>query len=202
MLRIETLNRKRIKTIRGEKIVDLTDQTINFKNTPRIQRSILVSEDLAMRIDSISRIVYGNANNIDFLMKFNDYSNPFAIDEGDIFLVPDENDIREMFIDPRLDEEEDNVRNELLNPNKFNKKDKARLEYLKQKAKDAKTQSPSDDPTLTTVTSTDSTEEIEIKDGKIIFGGNVVSSLKDCPIPVSRASLKAKLLANKIFRGE
>ena len=199
MLDIETLRRKREIIVRGEKIVDLTPAVIEYKDTPVIDRSVIVESDVVMRPDIIARIVYGNANRLDYLMKFNDFSNPFAIDEGDIFLVPDENHMREQFIDPRVEEETEDLRNELLDPNKLNRKDQNRLDYLKQKALDAKATAPSATP-LPPVFAEPGTDEIEVKDGKLIFGGNVVASLEDCPEPLSRASIKAKLLANKIFR--
>jgi hypothetical protein len=194
MLRIETLSRKSKLVVRDEEIVDLTKASIKYKNTPRIKRSIIISDDLVMRPDAVARIVYGSANMLDYLLKFNDISNPFAIDSGDILLIPNEDDMRDQFIDAVPEENKDDLRIKLLDPSKFNKKDQARLDYIKKKTKDKKNPLP---PNF----ATQGTNEISVKDGKIVFGDNVTGNASNCPEPVSRASLKSKLLANKIFRG-
>jgi len=49
----------------------------------------LVGKDEAMRPDLITQQMYGYLSPIETVLKFNNVSNPFAIDEGDVFTTWD-----------------------------------------------------------------------------------------------------------------
>ena len=80
----------------------------------------------------------------------------------------------------------------MFDPAKLTKKDQKRLEYIKKKS-EGQTNLP---PNF----AEPGTNEITIKEGKVIFGDNVVVTKTDCAEPLSRAKVKARLLENKIFK--
>ena len=74
----------------GEKVRDLTQSIFEMKNRNYIAYNVYkVPKEYRMRPDLISQSVYNDSAYAEFILKFNGYSNPFSIDEGDIILIPD-----------------------------------------------------------------------------------------------------------------
>ena len=197
MLYIETLLKKRyITKPNGDTIIDLTFSSLNTDvENPTEVSIIMVSEDLAMRPDLISKAVYGDDSKLDYLLKYNNISNPFSLNTGDILIIPDPFKMAKMFVMPEAD-----VLTDLsTNIKQFNyidpktKKDSKRLELLQLKSQNKELLPPN--------INREGDTNIKYKDGKIIFGEDVTNINKaNCPETLTRARVKEKLLNNQIFK--
>jgi len=196
MIKLDSLIKKPEFEKDGEKIMDLTVTTVKFK-TIEVDGTVIISEDLQMRPDLMSRIVYGNTNKFDLILKFNGVSNPFSLSEGQILLTGNELEMTNSYVTPASAASKD-IRERFFDPNRLSKKDTKRLEYIKNKSKDIANKSVTNlPPNFAEVGS----QEISIKDGKVIFGNDVVGKNKEnCQETQSRAAVKAKLIQNKIFK--
>ena len=72
----------------GENIVDLTYPSVRYNYDPEIVGLVVMNIQMEMRPDLVSRAGYGSTDLWDMILKYNGYSNPFAICKDDIFLVP------------------------------------------------------------------------------------------------------------------
>jgi hypothetical protein len=87
----------------------------------------VVSPEDEMRIDLISKSMYGDANQCDFILDVNDIDNPLNIMAGDILIYPEFATIQEYRIQVV---DNNNARALLLNANKSSRKDDARKKYV------------------------------------------------------------------------
>jgi hypothetical protein len=182
----------------GTEIIDLTQQSLDIKQTQPMTNFVLVNEETSMRIDAISQIALSSIIHTEKMLKFNDISNPFIVDVGDILFVPDlvyaninmktgsgtdtqKFDIRNQYIDPEKDAK--------LDPTlgKFDKRN------MPKKADPTKTAPPLP-PNFANI----GDREIEIKGGKIYFGPNVSKNGNECEEPLSKSEFLAKLIKNRI----
>lgn len=70
-------------------VLDLTTKSIEFGiNTVLFEKLIKVSETGEMRPDLISLGATDSVKNADVIMKYNEISNPFSIQEGDVIYIP------------------------------------------------------------------------------------------------------------------
>jgi len=74
----------------GEKIRDLTQGVFELKNRNYVAYNLYkVPKEYVMRPDLISQSVYNDSVYAEIILKYNEISNPFSINEGDIILIPD-----------------------------------------------------------------------------------------------------------------
>lgn len=106
-------------------LYDLSKRTHNWGlQTPRLSYIVETSDE--MRIDQICFKIYGNTDNIGFLLNYNNIDNPLNIKEGDqIFYVPE--DIIDSY---KLQETLFGSSVEIELPNRTTRKDKSRESYL------------------------------------------------------------------------
>lgn len=79
-------------------IWDLTQASITFENVnSQLKTFVVVSEYFQMRPDLISLLNFGDQGKVGSLLKYNGISNPFAIKEGDVLLIPTQETVQEMF---------------------------------------------------------------------------------------------------------
>ncbi len=199
MLSLETLFKKPNTTVDGESIVDLTASTFSFGRSVSIIGSGIVSSDLEMRPDLVAQIYYGDDSKLDYILKFNGISNPFSLEAGTVLLIGDMKDMQQNFIKGDNNDPEKKVidiRKKFFDENRLSKKDVKRLELIKKKS-DAEGNNAS---LLPPNFAEEGSKEIKVKDGIVIFGGDVVSNADSCKDAVhSRARVKEKLLQKKIF---
>lgn len=69
-------------------IIDLTFSTIKNPNFAFVDM-IRCTADQEMRPDLIAQLAFNTLDRMEELLKSNDVSNPFSIEAGDVFLVPD-----------------------------------------------------------------------------------------------------------------
>jgi hypothetical protein len=201
MLSISTLYKKP-ETVNqnGEGVVDLTAATFVYNTDVVITGSGMVSDELEMRVDLVAKIYYGDVSKLDFICKFNGISNPFSLEAGTILLIGDKNGMEANFTNPTgkqtSDAKQADIRAKFFDANRLSKKDVKRLELVKKKSAEFANAASNLPPNMAPVGSL----EMKSKDGVVIFGGDVVANKDNCPTPLSRAVVKAKLLEQKTFK--
>lgn len=206
MLLIETLRNKSDILVNNELIKDMTAKSVEYNGDYLVSHSVIVDDDLVMRPDLLAKFYYKNSNKLDYLLKFNGISNPFSLNSGDIILIPYEEDMKVAMkpktsanagTDKNPSTTQSEVAKKFFDPNRLSKKDQKRLEYLKEKA--AQFQNPSGN-NLPPNFAEPGAQELTVKDGKVVFGADVVATKDNCPDPLSKARAKQKLLERAIFK--
>lgn len=106
---------------------DLTERTYKFYNTYDVS-VYEVEPDKEMRMDLISYMLYKTTDYVDFLLKYNNISNPLNIKSGDkIYYVVTEDTIDFFRAFPK---DNQNVAPKLVNPNKSTRRDQNRQKYV------------------------------------------------------------------------
>jgi len=193
MLNFRTiLNKKTFTKLNGDVVVDLIRRSVSFlgiKTNSGV--NYRVTNETAMRSDLISKYYYQDSSACDLLLKYNGYSNPFAIDVNDIIRIPETSALSNFGKDGaalEIGKPRKKKLTSLFQPT--TKKDKARINFLIKKAGVGTAPIP---PNIAI------TNGVTISNGKIIFGTDVTNIKKeDCPEPISRTKLKESLLKNKI----
>lgn len=107
-----TIDKKTIITIDGDKVVDLTESCFNDIKSENIIYTIKrVPYNMIMRMDLISLAQYDTDEYTDLLLKYNDISNPFTLNHNDIIYIPSI----------------ETITNDLATPTEVNRKDNAKL---------------------------------------------------------------------------
>lgn len=193
MLNLKTLlNKQSFTKLNGDKVVDLVRRSVSFLGI-RLNSGITyqVTDESAMRADLIANYYYQDSSNCDLLLKYNGYSNPFAIDINDVIRIP-ETATLSSYGEPgsllEIGKPRKKKATTVFQPT--TKQDKRRLAFLIKKAGVGTAPIP---PNIAI------TNGVTISNGKIIFGTDVTNIKKeDCPEPISRTKLKESLLKNKI----
>jgi len=211
MISIDVLRNKPVFVIpdvtgetNGTPIIDLSAASLNFAVPLNVISTAVIPTEQQMRPDLTALSYFGDSSKLDYVCKFNGISNPFSLEAGTIILICDQFEFATTFVsNPNIDSESASVSNQDLrtsffDPNRLTKKDATRLAYIQKKA--ANTAQPSA-TNLPPPFSQPNATEIQIANGKIVFGGQVVATNKnDCPTTMTRAAVKAKLLQNSIFK--
>ena len=197
-----TQDSKPIITVKdGVQIVDFLIKDIMQSNvvsdTPIITDYFLVTEEDAMRPDTISQKMYGGLTNIEGILKFNNISNPFSIDVNDILYVYDVPSMNKKLRGTRnaTKNERDDVRNQYLTPEKKSTADP--------QLKDFDNRNDARKPVEKRVTlppnyANFGDTEVQVKNGKIVFGGNVTKQYPDCEQPLSKSEFISRLIKNRL----
>ena len=191
-----------IKDKSGTEIVNFIEKDMiatQLGYRPIIIDYYLVTADDSMRADLITQKMYGYLTAIEGVLKFNGISNPFCIEEGDVlytFDVPSMNanmrtgntnttqinDIRDQYITP---EKKSTVDPALRS---FDKRDTPR------KPNPAKGNQPALPPNYAAFGDT----ELQVRNGKIVFGPNVTKQDEDCDKPLSKSEFISRLIKNRL----
>lgn len=198
MLNIKTLNIKKYFTKRDKtKVLDLTQASLVYKFQVSYERVIFITEEFVMRPDLISETVYGNGNMLDYILKYNEISNPFSIFEGQYLFIPNRDEMDSQFVTDSNDETDtdDAIKTE-PSDNRYPSDDN-RSGYL-DKIKDGRLNRNIPVETTAPNTVDDGQSNIVFKKNKIIFGGNVTDqTIDDCPELSTKARVKEALLSNR-----
>lgn len=192
MLQLKTLaNKLSFTKPNGDVVIDLIRRAVSFLNIRSgVGTPYIVTTDTAMRPDLIAYQFYGDSSYVDLLLKYNGYSNPFAIDVNDFFRIPDSSILSKFGGQPVLSDlssARKKQANVVLTPK--TKKDKIRTDYLLKKNNAA--------PPIPPNVALDN--GVKVSNGKIVFGSDVTNVKKeDCPDPISRTKLKETLIKNRI----
>lgn len=133
-MNFQILNKKQLI---GNKL-RMTEPIIIFNNNVKTIATHTVTADEIGRIDLIANAYYRNINKAEFILKYNNISNPFSINEGDVLLIPDDRLplVKWKRVNPMASEEisELNIRDQFVNSKRLSERDAKRIEYLKRKA--------------------------------------------------------------------
>jgi hypothetical protein len=190
---LNSLNKKKTTTsdYESENKVIMTEPTMLFPDFVRVDKTFVVDEYYAGRIDLISLNLYNNANYGDQLLKFNGISNPFSIGIGDILDVPPIDVLLKQWKKPGIGVKEANVvRDKFIDTKRLPTKDQNRLDYLKRKA--AEKPNGAKEILPPNVLKSDQTNVV-IQNGETLVGN---------ALPTTRDRTSALLTSNKAFEGE
>lgn len=81
-------NKSKVTDENNNEIVDLTDSNLKTSEFSYIS-STIISNEMQMRPDKLSYVIFGMTSDIGRLLKANHISNPFSICSGDLMLIPD-----------------------------------------------------------------------------------------------------------------
>ncbi len=160
----------------------------------------LVTEDTAMRPDLITHKMYGYMDPLERVLKFNNVSNPFAIDEGDVFTVWDlpSTDSRIKPLSNNSTQRED-IRKQYMTPEKKSTVDPRLQDF------DKRTQAAKPDPSkgknapaLPPNLADFGDQEIQLVNGKLVLGGAVSASGQESQDPISKSEFVAKMIKQRI----
>jgi len=127
------------KSIQNKKIKDgklrITEPVVLFpKNTPVIAVHEVTSDEIC-RIDMISIKYFNIADYAELILKFNNISNPFSINEGDVLDIPSRDIVfRAWKTIKEKGDTKDSIKDQFVNSKRLTIKDAKRAEYLKKKA--------------------------------------------------------------------
>lgn len=133
-MNFQILNKKQLI---GNKL-RMTEPVIIFNNNVKTIATHTVTADQIGRIDLIANAYYRNLDKAELILKYNNISNPFSINEGDILLIPDDRLplVKWKRVNPMASDEisELNIRDQFINSKRLTERDAKRVEYLKRKA--------------------------------------------------------------------
>jgi hypothetical protein len=111
-------------------IWDLTRSSVSYlQNNMEIDTLYIVTEYYQMRPDIIASMKYGDAGKMGSLLKFNNISNPFAINTGTFLIVPAPKSIEDTFNLKKLINQESGTSNTNTNPNEVFKKNQEQKKF-------------------------------------------------------------------------
>lgn len=189
-----------IKDSAGNQYIDFLQRDITVNDPSIMPRGInyfLVTDETSMRIDLISKKMYGNMDFIEKILKFNDICNPLAINAGDLLVVFDPISINRNMRDVNnLKEKIMDIRKQYISPEKGSKVDPRLKEFDKRNKKPAETTAKEN--TLPPNYAEFGDQEIQLRNGKLYFGANVTKSKEACEEPISKSEFLARLVKNRL----
>ena len=152
-LRMINLKRKITKeNYFGEKktVTDLTEPTLKPDYSSlkfQVARTIQVTDEYAMRPDLISFWAYGTDLYTDIILKANGISNPFSVNSGDFLLIPDLQNFKNFYKNPKRSKKAiEEVKRSYIDKERFSKPTEERLKKLEALANSKKNGSPTITP--------------------------------------------------------
>lgn len=134
-MEFNTLTKKKL-SVNSDKII-MTSPTVIFSNLTETVAEHTVAEDEIGRIDLISLKYYKDANYADYILKWNNISNPFSINLGDVLLIPQNNAVLSIVSPIKMVQRSTNeisIRDQFIDTKRLPIKDANRIEYLQRKA--------------------------------------------------------------------
>ncbi len=120
----------------SSKIVFTTPTVVFIKETETIAEHIVTDDEIG-RIDLISLKYYRDANFADYILKWNNISNPFSINLGDVLNIPQNTAILAVINPIKMVQKSTDaisIRDQFIDTKRLPIKDAKRIEYLQRKA--------------------------------------------------------------------
>lgn len=192
------LNNKPIWTKEnGEQLIDLTKQNFNPSRNPIIIDYLVTTKDMQGRPDVISYVAYNNIEYTAMALKQNNYSNPFAIDNGEIFIFQDLGELDKQTINSEKETNIENFRSQYIDPSKMTSKDQE-LDRFSKREKPKTRRDGTGDAGLPPNIANIGDKEFTVRGGKVIFGEDVTNNAEVCDEPLSKTELINRLIKNKL----
>ena len=150
--------------------IRMTQPTLMFQPDINIIDLHVVQSNEVCRVDLIALKYYKDAMYSDYILKYNGISNPFSINEGDVLVIPfnEETTLKVLpFKSISANEDKLSIRDQFINTKRLSKKDAKRVEYLKRKALEKKNGSSEALPP--NIKKKSDNPNIEIGNGQIII---------------------------------
>jgi hypothetical protein len=130
-----------MKSIDNKKVKNnklrLTEPCVLFNENVKTMTVYTVHADEVGRIDLIADRVYNNTTYSEQILKFNNISNPFSINEGDVLNIPYTDLPFKNWKTIKPQDKSDSshpIKDQFMDSKRLTVKDQNRIEYLKQKA--------------------------------------------------------------------
>jgi hypothetical protein len=120
----------------SSKIVFTAPTVVFIKETETIAEHIVTDDEIG-RIDLISLKYYRDANFADYILKWNNISNPFSINLGDVLNIPQNTAILAVINPIKMVQKSTDaisIRDQFIDTKRLPIKDAKRIEYLQRKA--------------------------------------------------------------------
>jgi hypothetical protein len=200
MLSIDIIESKpfRIDPKTNENVLDLVSQSWIVKGANfSIKNIAIVSDETEMRPDLVSLVYNGSHGSMGSLLKINNISNPLSVFSGELLVVPGEQLKKDLFDQGKQITNQKSkarsFRRELQE--KISKISEDRIEYLNSKNISNLSQQPLPPNLLG-----EGENQIEISDGKLIFGPDIGQCRTKIRKNISAVDIKAKLAQKNIFK--
>jgi hypothetical protein len=186
-----------VKDGNGEEIVDFIQKDVVVSTegyNPTVIDYFIVGADDEMRIDVITQKMYGYLDNVEAVLKFNEITNPFAIEEGDFlytFDVPSM--IRNLRPGNPVNNDREDIRDQYITPEKKSNVDPALRDFDKRN-----TPRKGNQVALPPNYAAFGDTELQVRNGKIVFGPNVTKIDEDCDKPLSKSEFISRLIKNRL----
>lgn len=159
----------------GDEYLDLSRMSIKQNIEIGIKAIYVVTDETEMRPDLIAIKYYGSTKYIDILCKANNIFNPFSIEAGDILVIPNVTNDKDLYEDTsktggKAAGESSDLREKFIDKARLSEKDKNRVERLKEKSNGKKGQVEEILPPNMLQPDVDSKVMV---DGKIKLGANL-----------------------------
>lgn len=199
MLSIDVINSKtyRIDPKTEEQSLDLVTSSWITKRVQYQLKSIaFVTDETEMRPDLVSLMYNGDQSRMGSLLKVNNISNPLSIKAGEVLAVPSDQMVNDLFNSGKqindVKQKAKSFRKELQD--KISQISKERLDYLNSKNISNLAQVPLPPNLLQ-----EGQQQINVQDGKLIFGPDIGQCKAKAKKNVSIADIKTKLAQKNIF---
>ena len=164
-----------------------------------IENYYLVTADDSMRPDLIAQKMYGYLAALEGVLKFNGISNPFSIEEGDVlytFDIPSMN--ANMRTGTTNDSARADIRDQYITPEKKSTVDPALRAFDKRDTPRKPNAAKGNQPALPPNYAAFGDTELQVRNGKIVFGPNVTKQDEDCDKPLSKSEFISRLIKNRL----
>ena len=199
MLSIDVINSKnfRIDPKTQEQSLDLVTASWVTKKVQYSLKSIaFVTDETEMRADLVSLMYCGDQSRMGSLLKVNNISNPLSLKAGEILAVPSDRMVNDLFSSGKqisdVKQKSKSFRKELQD--KISQISKERLDYLDSKNISNLAQTPLPPNLLQ-----EGQQQINVQDGRLIFGPDIGQCRAKAKKNVSIADIKTKLAQKNIF---
>lgn len=126
------------KTINNDKL-RMTEPFVIFTDNQIEIGEHVVSSDEIGRPDLVALKYYGNIDYTEFILKYNNISNPFSINEGDTLIIPNNGEVLKKWIPVKSVgsgyESEKSIKDQFIDAKRLTVADRKRIEYLQEKAR-------------------------------------------------------------------
>ena len=182
-------------------IVNLLNGDFSTSGSKKLQAVDLyrASSDDVMRPDIITQKVYGYMQPLEMFLKFNGVSNPFAINEGDIFVHYDIISMKENVVtNQEANQRRKDVRSQYITPEKKSTVDPRYQDFAKRSEAPKPDPTKGNNPALPPNYANFGDQEIELRNGKLVFGANVSKTGDQNQGAISKSEFIAKIIKNRI----
>jgi hypothetical protein len=133
-----TLKNKLVDEKTGEFYFDLTAPSFIYEADLGVKGIHYVTHDQIGRIDKISEVYFGSAEFIDAICVVNNIFNPFALEEGDILIIPNLSRPDLVYQKPSAASRPTPSQEPFIDTGRQSQKDQSRIQRLLEKAKEKK----------------------------------------------------------------